>query len=1641
MNTLILCGGTGAHVGLAFARLHVLGEPFGFFLRKDGSPIEFPTIFLIDQDHGIATADDQRTAWQECQTILAGHSARNDWKSIGLRGAPVSKVISPLPVGRDRKFAERPFVDLNTRFGESKLLPLMASNRQRSINYSHGMMASPAVGSLLFRLKHFDADAGGLNNDAEFADLFNRSGRMVVAGSAVGGTGASVAPSLSLELARDGRRQILTVMLLNWFALEEAGDHGRDAQTRNRQMAQNLHSALQFYGSTLAGQVSALPLGVRAKAIQSRQFSGDLLQNKEETFIHALAAISAFSQFSRDERGLDKGLYLLGASSADRFSPEIKLPGGSVFSAIARARLLSSMMQVIGKVLRTDYKKVAPAIFRHVFETGLRPAAVAEILEKDTLAFQANHQELTRILEAPEKKADLDALQQALSELTVDSEMHERLKAYPLELNNIAPEVASTRILRWAAKWIAEELASTTTDTGSGAGGLAPINKEKGRGASTYYLPEPRIESAGGVQLLGVGELTPVQPEKAGHFLEGYIDPTMFSANSWPHSMAAVEHFDTALRFKNHRASRQLQLMLAGWASRRLKLRPVEKIRGATVSLETLLESAGASYPDIMSRVLVQETARGETVPIGFTSPLTLFCPLPSDESSEESIWQALFEDLTGTKTSWDSAGPIQWLDRSTIYRIRYWIDWLKTVHGQDESPVWAQSFSDLAPEPGARTTSFSPSDEKISVFWRRHAKVGSPAEPIALLDVEAADDGHSSESTIGITETTELQGLNITASDRPFGLPNLPQLKSCTTARGEVFEAIEIEIPSRRQKVRVFWEEHLVELQRQNVIAGFREIEGGGLEISVTVDRNVERYRDTEARLITLKKICIPHLTPILQKSSAALDPGDAYLFPDLPLKSDYLDLLMVGEGISIFDLFRSGSLADLEGLRPTEENFEGRSWGRRWKLNLKGRPAGTFFTLTPQRNFGTATPITAQWMVWPNFRCSEAKWQSYYCYDACSVESHRTDVIFLRTELGVSTVERRTSSRNGLNHYPVSEQGGGAPLAFVLLDHNGTRRELGTFLVRLRALSPVDLQAKLAIDFGSSHSAAAVSIRDRVEALSFNSEFDRDVAEAKSLTLQISRDIEKTREIVDKGAWLPTFCFQKSRGYLPSELVLAELKLKAPGSNDLVPGADFFIPSFELGGAKQNCVLAGFKWPTDGLLIGRERELRRSYLRTFLEMALAELLLVHSRGVPKEAIDVTFTYPLRATKIQVQEFTEDIRDLIRLTTLSTGLTLRLQNEIGLYDESRAAGRGTREFAQMIVVADLGGGTLDLFISMKDIGTEKRFRDVADSVKIGGDLLLRLLAHNAMKLLPERDRWRSTQGEEELVLAHLRSWVRDLGSAALFGARASNAPSLPRLKLEGFSRPSEGEPARRVIDRYFDLITEYIARNVVAFLVNEYYPKLTGDDDRLAITLQLRGNGWKLRHQGEDEIAATNSIVQAVRSRFERLWEFVPIAAKAIELPDNPWRNASEYARAAAMVKVASVIEAVGKAQDPGDVIDQWHTYTLIDLEVMIQGQKPLPISWTQPIPFDSRGSSHIEIKRLFPPIEFPDPEWRKNREIADLTLDVRGKIGESLGKGGVILQKLNYLAAIGPEVWEALFHSPEVWTGEPGICSESRG
>lgn len=339
-NTLIGCGGTGAHVALAFMRLHALGDPLGFF-RHGGKPMDLPALYLVDQDSGDGADSKEPTAWQALRRVLERHPSRNaGGDADGGRRWPKPRAVTPLPVGANEDFLADGMTSLMERYPNSDYLDCIMSRGQRDIQFSRGMMGSPAVGSLLFKLKSYDnrPDDPDINHDEVYHQLLNVKGRVAVVGSGVGGTGAAVGPTLAEELSGADERQVMAVMLLSWFEFDELHEHLGDnrirAQRRNRVMLENAHSGLRYYGNRLAKHAATVPVGIPSTAMPKRRFTGDNHQPMHEAYPHAVAAICCLRQFLSVD-AYSNGLYHLDAEDPSRLGSGTGLPGGGTIGDLA----------------------------------------------------------------------------------------------------------------------------------------------------------------------------------------------------------------------------------------------------------------------------------------------------------------------------------------------------------------------------------------------------------------------------------------------------------------------------------------------------------------------------------------------------------------------------------------------------------------------------------------------------------------------------------------------------------------------------------------------------------------------------------------------------------------------------------------------------------------------------------------------------------------------------------------------------------------------------------------------------------------------------------------------------------------------------------------------------------------------------------------------------------------------------------------------------------------------------------------------------------------------------------------------------------------------------------------------------------
>jgi len=806
-----------------------------------------------------------------------------------------------------------------------------------------------------------------------------------------------------------------------------------------------------------------------------------------------------------------------------------------------------------------------------------------------------------------------------------------------------------------------------------------------------------------------------------------------------------------------------------------------------------------------------------------------------------------------------------------------------------------------------------------------------------------------------------------------------------------------------------------------------------------------LEAVRLQGSRLLDTAAIKIATCYPLAQDPvpGSSIRPGIKY--PDVPLKLEYLDLLETTRGQHWLKEATDGTLRSLDGLeRPVARPgvVGGTTVG--WKLRLRGRSDEIPMEL---RLDSDENAVSAHWMVWPSFRAPRGTgWKTYYLYDYTGLRDAQLEAVWADEAGEQPTVRVSAVPHQHRGHElqaaacPVAfgESGGtmahqgGPPLALSLKDKGN--RDAGIYMVPLRQVGQYNAEIELGIDFGTSHSSAAVrtSGDETPRTVSLAPELDLP-PNHRPLTVSISESWKAISEspagIFGFHGWLPTYR-STGGGFLPSELLLINSleNVQAQDVREWIPGLDFLIPPTDMGRedlAKH--ILTDFKWDAGSEHFhGHEDHLRQHYLSLLLEMVLADVVVNHTNGIPKRQVNVTFTYPLRAKDKQVQALRDSFSAALVRTKASTGIDLRLFNDIGIYDESRAARVSTELEGEVILVADLGGATLDVFVaakSAKDVVPE-----VADSARIGGNLFLRQIAEAPDGILPADGNWKSNGFRD--TETKLRAWVRTLGAAQLFGTEAGERPTLKSMGVEGFRSASEGDPARRLIDRYFRLVTEYLARYLASYLYKHWYPKVPKKSwDRLKISVQLRGNGWKLRYTNDSHAATTREIQESIQARVRDLWKLLPDKPSYPNPSEAEWADPGQHAQQDP--KTITVTGVVGKAMRYEEVKERWNSHTLVDLDVLHDAGDRSTFGWYETIPLETRNSKNVEVRTIQPPVIVSSPFDDHLVAIEALDDAHHGAVQTKLKQTESRLNpaKGTYIAPVAPIVWEAIFDSKAYW------------
>ncbi len=1572
-NTLIGCGGTGAHVALAFMRLHTLGDPLGFF-RHGRKPMDLPALYLVDQDSGDGADSDKPTAWQALRRVLERHPSRAVGGDTDTgRRWPTPRAVTPLPVGASKDFLAEGMTSLRQRYPNSNYLDCILSPGQRAIEFSRGMMGSPAVGSLLFKLKSYDTrpDDPDINHDEFYHQLLNVKGRVVVVGSGVGGTGAAVGPTLAEELSGVDERQVMAVMLLNWFEFDELHEHlGENrlrAQRRNKVMQENAHSGLRYYGNRLAKHAATVPVGIPKTAMAPRLFTGDNHQPMREAYPHALAAICCLRQFLSAD-AYSNGLYHLDAEDPSRLGSGTGLPGGGTIGDLAaRGKTLVDTLETYERVLgSSDSYYLKPILYELL---GDRRQETAKELGKLRDRYSENLEWLGGMLNGKSPEP-------VRGSFIRETAIRERLKKdHPLELSRVdSPDQAASEIFSWLAAWVNEK---APTSTPAGPNGV--------------YWPEMRDDQGLTPSPQESGALRKVPKSNVRATLDSFVDPNLMVQNGWPNPLATADYFREAMASDRSTAIRQLELLFLGLLVGELKLRKNERRDNRPVSLDELVDDRRTGDGNDLARYALERTGRAGVV-MGFTAPRTLFCPVPGLSDPE---WSGLWNSVTGQRSAdWKAPGQSWGSATSYVGRIRAWIEACKRRHPHATPPPWTRIFDTTPPEGGygggTQLQVRWSGDELIDVFLPTRDEGGLPPE-VKNLDHADPDDF--------LREHAE-----VTESGKPK------------------FWRVEFEIAGQG-KVYGIWEDHLRHLQKVGKIAFFDD-DAARREVYALTWKRAHGYRlVTLPGTLVLRRgdIGIRSCTPIEQRFVPNGDTSRGVLYPHYPVRWRYFDLLMPrgdrNGKESVLDVLKRGD-APAEPREPEIDD----SGQATWRLRMRG--LGDPVPFVAMLEVGHK----AHWMVWPRFHARD--WRAYYVYQHCTDRRIRIDALWLNNQESGVVLSRTKAEDN--RSYPVwfskqeARHAAGPPVALCASKGDD---EIGMYLVRLYPVQSAVVPMQIGIDFGTSHTTAAIKLGNRdAQSVDLSPELSRDGKHR--LSLHVSEDlehIEAEHGLLSQGTWFPRYV-KKSTGDLqglwPSEILTIEkvrtLSNQKPMILDWQPVRDYVIPpAGVLRRDLADHMIANFKWNTSMEFQGRESDLRKIYLDRIVEQVLAEAFTRHGRPTGTEKIQFTFTYPLRTPPRDVKEYRRTLDRVLDDGSTSLGCPLVLHDGVGLFDESHATKVGTDRRGDVNMVGDLGGGTLDLIIS----AVGERFEDTADSVKLGGNVLLKLIADRDGMLPAD---WGH---DAEARLANLAAWVRTKGLTGLFGLEAERVDGCSELDVRGFDDSTGPEKGRRIVRRYFFLVGEFMARSLTAYLATHWLPKVADRDrHRLRIRVYLRGNGWKLWHEDKGYGEIGNVVQKRTMKAARRLWAALETAA-APPGSDN-WRADHHEADQANRAKRDVVNEVVGQSRGPESIRHKWFSHTLVELTKVEGEGRRETVEWSERIPFRTGGEgTRIEFAEIRPGLPLSSLKATKPEVVTRLPVDLTRRINENLrvrvkgGKGELVGDaQEDYQAPVAAWVWEAV-------------------
>jgi TIR domain len=136
-------------------------------------------------------------------------------------------------------------------------------------------------------------------------------------------------------------------------------------------------------------------------------------------------------------------------------------------------------------------------------------------------------------------------------------------------------------------------------------------------------------------------------------------------------------------------------------------------------------------------------------------------------------------------------------------------------------------------------------------------------------------------------------------------------------------FTMTEFEIPEHQRRFRGWWADHLNALVVNGKISQWRRAEGDALIVSARHERSLRDYRLGHSRVLDSSSLIIESCIPFRQDPvpGSSITPGEIR-YPDLPIRSDYLDLVETAAGDHLLSLLKRGDMGSLGEFRPVVDN-----------------------------------------------------------------------------------------------------------------------------------------------------------------------------------------------------------------------------------------------------------------------------------------------------------------------------------------------------------------------------------------------------------------------------------------------------------------------------------------------------------------------------------------------------------------------------------------------------------------------------------------------------------------------------------------------------------------------------------------------